>query len=108
MWRKRSIWRSTSASRADYPHTRGENTHFLMKSSRWSGPSPHAWGKRVDDTANVCISRTIPTRVGKTVGVVGRVVLRPDHPHTRGENAASSYQRRLFSGPSPHAWGKRQ
>ena len=130
----------------------GKTASMLQRAS--VGPPPHAWGKlhaesimtaiarrttptRVGKTRRCqasggCDVRTTPTRVGKTDVAAGNRHARcADHPHTRGENAASwqstladSYVRTtptrvgktsmpsrctvLDCGPPPHAWGKRR
>ena len=39
------------SSRADHPHTRGENFQESSSADRKTGPSPHAWGERLRRTA---------------------------------------------------------
>src|SRR5208282_447536 len=99
--------RSNSATGySDHPHTRGENATF---SSAWplcSGPSPHAWGERGPQESSRDMSRTIPTRVGRTNRQANPGILRADHPHTRGENGSTVALIASNAGPSPHAWGE--
>ena len=51
--------------------------------------------------------RTIPTRVGKTVGSVCYSNSSADHPHAGGENNEANEGASLRAGPSPRGWGKR-
>src|SRR5439155_686261 len=58
-------------------------------------------------TTETFITRTIPTRVGKTRSPNFKSSISTDHPHTRGENRSFCSQPNSRIGPSPHAWGKR-
>ncbi len=79
-----SGWGGSSGLGAGHPHMRGDYRPGLTYSSRWSGPSPHAWGLRGRP------SRSCPG-------------LGPS-PHAWG---LRSYAKREACGigPSPHAWG---
>ena len=50
--------------------------------------------------------RTIPTRVGKTQGYLGKDRPATDHPHASGENAIRFALSEVVCGPSPREWGK--
>ena len=68
---------------ADHPHTRGENSLADPLLQQVVGPSPHAWGKLSKYRRQLEISRTIPTRVGKTAWWRFIEGTGTDHPHTR-------------------------
>ena len=53
------------------------------------GPSPRAWGERIAQHRRIPKSRTIPTRVGRTLRAADMANRAQDHPHARGENVAS-------------------
>ena len=52
-----------------HPHTRGENAAAWCFRHRYSGTSPHAWGKLYGINPGISSQRYIPTRVGKTIAV---------------------------------------
>ena len=90
----------------DHPHTRGDNSEDRTQLRFHDGPSPHAWGQPWRATKRCRWPRTIPTRVGTTVGRRAPCRPVPDHPHTRGDNALLFAQTNSLTGPSPHAWGQ--
>ena len=90
----------------DHPHTRGENGIATADLIATYGPSPHAWGERPGHRRQEAETRTIPTRVGRTVRDIVSHEKRADHPHTRGENTAPDRIQPRNTGPSPHAWGE--
>ena len=92
---------------ADHPHVRGENTPPANRTVHYFGPSPRAWGKRIDAGNQVENQRTIPTCVGKTHPPAAACSTPGDHPHVRGENVSGSGTLSATPGPSPRAWGKR-
>ena len=70
---------------ADHPHAGGEYFASLVVNTTTTGPSPRGWGihaaqKLIDD-----IWRTIPTRVGNTIGYDVASLACADHPHAGGE-----------------------
>src|SRR5438552_3444343 len=91
----------------DHPHACGENFMALKRRMRICGPSPRVWGKQPMVTHQVFGSRTIPTRVGKTLCRMGLYHTSPDHPHACGENTSIQLLNCLVNGPSPRVWGKR-
>ena len=91
---------------ADHPHGRGENICWTIASSAVNGPSPRAWGKRLNRRARQRDIRTIPTGVGKTDHLSNVLRLFSDHPHGRGENLRNGVRSLFRAGPSPRAWGK--
>ena len=52
------------------------------------------------------LTRTIPTRVGRTAGFVRIIAARADHPHAGGENALAVALNQIADGPSPRGWGE--
>ena len=72
----------------------------------WHGPSPHAWGELPRVTVSSDSSRTISTRVGRTLACWYSSIANADHPHTRGENIPAGTAYDAQAGPSPHAWGE--
>ena len=91
---------------ADHPHARGDNYKKLGFTRPVVGPSPRARGKTDETIVDFALTRTIPTREGKTV-VVNSIQLSPaDHPHARGENYQFFDGALQLLGPSPRARGK--
>ena len=70
----------------DHPHAGGENISPQQGIYSGTGPSPRGWGKRVREMKSMSISRTIPTRVGKTGDSMKGLARDADHPHAGGEN----------------------
>ena len=103
---KTSSRRDSPADSADHPHGRGENWTKLSENLPENGPSPRAWGKRLNRRARQRHVRTIPTGVGKTLLWFFWQMLFADHPHGRGENASPIKNESFVHGPSPRAWGK--
>jgi len=91
----------------DHPHARGENASLGSISPTGLGPSPRAWGKRLERQFRPLLLRTIPTRVGEPIWLLAAEAATADHPHARGENAGTAIFRIWPFGPSPRAWGKR-
>ena len=87
---------------------RGENMSAAPQYRPRAGPSPHAWGKLMGSLQGESAPRTIPTCVGKTQLSGTKKHRKADHPHMRGENSVYSPYSDSVTGPSPHAWGKRQ
>ncbi len=52
---------------ADHPHARGENYNQNRADPQSDGPSPRAWGEPVFMANSRTVTRTIPTRVGRTI-----------------------------------------
>ena len=50
----------------DHPHIRGENVEGAVMEESYVGPSPHTWGKPIQQPVLFQAYRTIPTYVGKT------------------------------------------
>ncbi len=114
MWRTipTRVGRTTSApvsssASSDHPHARGENRPRPLARWRASGPSPRAWGERKTPSIGRPRSRTIPTRVGRTLELYHVVASPTDHPHARGENRSFRVRMKPEGGPSPRAWGER-
>ena len=51
------------------------------------------------------VTRTIPTRVGSTMGLEVSGFLHADHPRAGGEHVVGSRCLRDDGGPSPRGWG---
>ena len=64
------------------------------------------WGKPLASSLAILITRSIPTRVGKTRSSKLSKICRPVHPHACGENTNMFYSALLQDGPSPRVWGK--
>ncbi len=71
-----------------------------------AGPSPRGWGERDAHVHERKEIRTIPTRVGRTMGQSFWVTARTDHPHAGGENGFSAKPAEPMDGPSPRGWGE--
>src|SRR5208282_247446 len=68
----RTRWdRCAPSISADHPHTRGENVQPGRRREGEGGPSPHAWGELQTAYTNATATRTIPTRVGRTLNFKG-------------------------------------
>ncbi len=93
-------------TKADHPHAGGENTRKSFQEGNFPGPSPRGWGKHAARRPAHVQTRTIPTRVGKTLTRKKCPRLISDHPHAGGENRDEKRERGRQVGPSPRGWGK--
>src|SRR5436190_188228 len=96
----------SSAASPDHPHACGENRQRGKGQWTRGGPSPRVWGERAGRWWGGGGLRTIPTRVGRTVRSISRLLLRADHPHACGENPQMVVQVWRRFGPSPRVWGE--
>ena len=95
----------TGAAGPVHPHGRGEYRLTRRMLAFDPGPSPRAWGIRVDLAAELRLHRSIPTGVGNTLAVHDPRVYHAVHPHGRGEYCSEMISLWLSDGPSPRAWG---
>ncbi len=99
--------RSGAAPRPVHPHERGDYAFRSETLEGILGPSPRAWGLRLQGLQNLLGQRSIPTCVGTTA------VLYPRHGAEVGPSPRAWGLLRVFLafigtyGPSPHAWGLR-
>ncbi len=91
---------------SDHPHAGGENLGMVAHHRSNGGPSPRGWGERPRSVERRALGRTIPTRVGRTVGLRTEGSRHPDHPHAGGENSSRIASRASHNGPSPRGWGE--
>ena len=91
----------------DHPHAGGENNNQVTVSASLYGPSPRGWGEHSNGSGEATLTRTIPTRVGRTTIWSTLESLTADHPHAGGENVESMPTTLLHFGPSPRGWGER-
>jgi hypothetical protein len=61
------IARVNRQSSADHPHASGENESVAGVFVHFLGPSPREWGELSQTDVAIAGSRTIPTRVGRTL-----------------------------------------
>ncbi len=101
-------WRDASRRSAEHPHVRGENLCGVQVRGQRRGTSPRAWGKPEARSAAWAEQRNIPTCVGKTSSGKSSSVVKPEHPHVRGENRLTRLNILRIVGTSPRAWGKHQ
>ena len=90
----------------DHPHAGGENCHMLVPCRPQLGPSPRGWGEPTICSQSAPGFRTIPTRVGRTLGAGSSWAGCEDHPHAGGENEDDSTILSRKPGPSPRGWGE--
>lgn len=64
--RSGALWR-------EHPHMRGEDSSQKQAKSRWTGTSPHAWGRRNEGLNMVVAHGNIPTCVGKTLKMLSKI-----------------------------------
>ena len=94
-----------SRSRSVHPHVRGEHSESRARTTRPYGPSPRAWGTRARSQVLRRPYWSIPTCVGNTATFQTVTDRETVHPHVRGEHATDTYQQKIYTGPSPRAWG---
>ncbi|AAZ55292.1 hypothetical protein Tfu_1254 [Thermobifida fusca YX] len=75
--------------KTDHPHVRGEHVCGAAAPEDVVGPSPRAWGARVDGRPVRARARTIPTCVGSTLIWSSPRRRSADHPHVRGEHTGA-------------------
>src|ERR1035441_1209219 len=90
---------------ADHPHAGGEYGGYGLTAVPEDGPSPRGWGIPLRLGSSDVWLRTIPTRVGNTVGMGSLLSQRTDHPHAGGEYPALAIPEFDDFGPSPRGWG---
>jgi len=76
----------TRSVTTDHPHACGENLSSGSFTSGAGGPSPRVWGEPRHSPTTHALSRTIPTRVGRT--------------------RAAQSRTDTLCGPSPRVWGE--
>ncbi len=91
----------------DHPHAGGENNTTETNRINNLGPSPRGWGEQSRDRRCHRLTRTIPTRVGRTAGDSTEGHHGADHPHAGGENRRAERRSPTRCGPSPRGWGER-
>ena len=84
---------------------RGEYCPCCPPPSSTSGSSPRAWGIQLLGQLVAKGLRFIPTCVGNTSGIRRSSVVRPVHPHVRGEYLTTKVIHVTADGSSPRAWG---
>ena len=88
-----------------HPHVRGEHLRIPASSYRRDGSSPRPWGTRPRNAQAQGVDRFIPTSVGNTHPRDKLRLLKPVHPHVRGEHSASRRRVGRLNGSSPRPWG---
>ncbi len=88
-----------------HPHVRGEHNTPDQIAQGKIGSSPRAWGTHDETAASEVLGRFIPTCVGNTCFCESSAVLRPVHPHVRGEHEFVQIHVDGYVGSSPRAWG---
>ncbi len=101
----RGVSERTEPNRGPSPRVWGELATLPFR-QRATGPSPRVWGERRGRKRFDCASRTIPTRVGRTLCQKNGFLTGADHPHACGENKPFSVMSRNVRGPSPRVWGE--
>ena len=76
-----------------------------MVFDKGSGPSPRAWGSRLNLIPAALPPGSIPTCVGFTTPAWATSKAATVHPHVRGVHQACGDTKPLVRGPSPRAWG---
>ena len=71
--------------RQDHPRTRGEKSLPVFSSGLIVGSPPHTRGKAADLPFAIGQTRITPAHAGKRALLYFRILLRKDHPRTRGE-----------------------
>ena len=90
----------------DYPRSRGENLHFVLKCVHWRGLSPLTRGKPHKLSLSRSGRGTIPAHAGKTHGHHWAGLSTRDYPRSRGENYAATELLGKRMGLSPLTRGK--
>ena len=98
--------RKTGTGLPDHPHACGENSDITAVYDACYGPSPRVWGEPLNAWWPVFNTRTIPTRVGRTICRPLHHRRFPDHPHACGENNKPNHPLGSARGPSPRVWGE--
>jgi len=96
---------SVSVIHPVHPHVRGEHCSTASIWRQRFGSSPRAWGACGDDRLRIGQLRFIPTCVGSISALSPSPVIRPVHPHVRGEHPLLDQRSGGDLGSSPRAWG---
>ena len=99
--------RPTGASARDHPRSRGVYSHRSWPATRTRGSSPLARGLPAAVTGKTVIHRIIPARAGFTPPASLGLVVRGDHPRSRGVYTHPLECDRWCVGSSPLARGLR-
>ncbi len=71
-----------------HPHLRGEDKRATRHQLVTVETPPPAWGRLIEASQAVPLSRNTPTCVGKTIAGNGLRQILKKHPHLRGEDAS--------------------
>ena len=99
------VRRATSCPPTVHPHVRGDYGYGSSHRSSSFGPSPRAWGLRLNSGHRCHAGRSIPTCVGTTPSAPAEPGSCAVHPHVRGDYVLPQAGLHRDPGPSPRAWG---
>ena len=85
---------------------RGEKGAWFPLCPGTRGSPPHARGKEQQQDEDFHKNRITPACAGKSIGIIGRILSRRDHPRMRGEKLEYFLLVKLLIGSPPHARGK--
>ena len=89
-----------------HPRSRGENLNAVAGGTADTGSSPLTRGKLGAPHQRERLFRLIPAHAGKTRVQIGRIMLPPAHPRSRGENSDATETAASLAGSSPLTRGK--
>ena len=89
-----------------HPHGRGDNRAVLLTDFVGDGSPPRAWGQCSLAHGHDIRPRFTPTGVGTILYVSANQIVRPVHPHGRGDNIRPGLISPGTTGSPPRAWGQ--
>ena len=103
---KRNYEENYTNHREDHPRTRGEKRGHGRKRLRRRGSPPHTRGKVNPTLDNIDKQGITPAHAGKRGRKYEFILLRKDHPRTRGEKHFRRLVGSCHRGSPPHTRGK--
>ena len=90
----------------DHPHAYGDKSYFANLGYIYGGSSPRVWGQAGDVHIRKHVPGIIPTRMGTSPVLIGKIIYLWDHPHAYGDKDCHRLNSGLLPGSSPRVWGQ--
>jgi len=101
-----TVTRTPTPTETVHPHGRGDNESEPEPKQAKNGSPPRAWGQYTYFAGAYPGDRFTPTGVGTILYVSANQMVRPVHPHGRGDNLYIGTICRFAIGSPPRAWGQ--
>ena len=101
-----TVTRTPTPTETVHPHGRGDNESEPEPKQAKNGSPPRAWGQYTYFAGAYPGDRFTPTGVGTILYVSANQMVRPVHPHGRGDNLHPVRSGIRHNGSPPRAWGQ--